>query len=55
MIYKKLTQKPNYFFAWECISLCIENATVDFAIKNRDQLFALLTVLNDRLNSTKFF
>lgn len=45
-IYKKLHKKTDFFYSWECVSLYDIRSTVDFVVKDREQLFALLTVLN---------
>ena len=48
--YEKLSGRKDFFFAWECVSLMGPNSTIDFVIKDQDQLFCLLTVLNHKIN-----
>jgi hypothetical protein len=36
----------DFFHPWQCISLHLVNSTVDFVVKNKDELFALIRVLN---------
>jgi len=41
---------PNFFHPWNCITLHVNNATVDFAVKDKDHCFAMLHVLNHLVN-----
>jgi hypothetical protein len=48
--YNKINSQVDFFHPWYCVSLHVYNATVDFAIKDKNQLFALLHVLNHKVN-----
>ena len=48
--YESLYNGVNFFHPWNCISLHVENATVDFAVKDKAQCFALIHVLNHLVN-----
>ena len=41
----KLSTKDNLFYSWECVSLVLENCTVDFVIKDMYHMMYLLHVL----------
>lgn len=41
----KLSTKDNLFYSWECVSLVLENCTVDFVIKDVYHMMYLLHVL----------
>ena len=51
--YEKVHLAQDFFHDWECVSIHINNATVDFVIKDREKLFALLHVLNHTINNYK--
>ena len=41
----KLSEYNDLFYSWECVSLVLENYTVDFVIKDMYQMMYLLHVL----------
>ena len=48
--YERIYYNNNFFHPWNCVSLHLENATVDIALKNKEHCFALLHVLNHLVN-----
>lgn len=51
--YERINANPSFFHAWNCVSLHMSNATVDFVIKDKNQCFALIHVLNHLVNKVQ--
>ena len=44
--YSKLFKRLDFFHPWQCISLHLNNSTVDFVVKDKLEMYALINVLN---------
>ena len=42
-------QQQNSFFAWECVSLVTEKRTLDFVVRDRNDLIIMLHGLQNLL------
>lgn len=47
--YDQLTKKIEFFHPWQCISLHLQNSTIDLVIKDKAEMFALINILNVHL------
>ena len=47
--YDKFTKKIEFFHPWQCISLHLQNSTIDLVIKDKTEMFALINILNVHL------
>jgi hypothetical protein len=50
MAYNKIYMQKDFFHPWNCISLHLKNATIDFTVKEKNEMFALIHVLNHLVN-----
>jgi hypothetical protein len=47
--YDELNKNIEFFHPWQCISLHLKNSTLDLVVKDKSELFALITILNVHL------
>ena len=52
---KKLEGRRDFFYPWQCVTLLEENASIDLVVKDREECFALLTVLNYFINKSPVY
>ena len=41
---KELEKEPDFYYSWQCLTLSRAKSTVDFVVKNPEDLMALLHV-----------